>query len=255
MTHDEIKDALSALALGALDPAERDIVQAHVRECAECQAELAVLGRVVDGIGLEAKPVTPPAALKAKVMARVASTPAGSKPAPATVTPMPPKIISSGTGAGGSKVGWAMPLALAASLILAAAAVFYSFSLRREVADLRTAAKVIQSPDLLNVVVKGQDVASGASGRALWSRSSGFVFSAQGLPLLPAGRVYQLWTITGKTPTSAGLMKPDANGTAFVTMPVSPDAPRPDAFGVTIEPAGGSRAPTMPIVMLGASGQ
>ena len=148
-----------------------------------------------------------------------------------------------------------MPLALAASLIFAAAAVFYSFSLRREVANLQTVVRVIQSPDLLNVVVKGQDVASSASGRALWSRSSGLVFSAQRLPMLPAGRVYQLWTITGKTATSAGLMTPDANGAAFVAISVAPDAARPDAFGVTIEPAGGSASPTMPIVMLGASGQ
>jgi len=246
MTHDELKDALSALALGALDPAERDVVQAHVRECAECQAELAVLSRVVDGIGLEAKPVTPPAALRAKVMARVTAQP---KQAPSTFTP---RAASKPTSA---RIPLMLPLALAASLILAMAALFYAFTLRGEISDLRKIVGVIQSPDLLSVVVKGQDTAANASGRALWSRSSGLVFSAQRLPPLPAGRVYQLWTITGKTATSAGLMTPDTNGTAFVTMPVSPDAPRPDAFGVTIEPAGGSATPTMPIVMLGASGQ
>jgi len=38
-----------------------------------------------------------------------------------------------------------------------------------------------------------------------------------------------------------------------VTVGVSAGAPRPDAFGVTIEPAGGSPTPTMPIVLVGTS--
>ena len=60
MTHDELKDSLPAFALDALDPHERAEVAAHVATCAACTAELAVLDRVVAGVGLEAPPVTPP---------------------------------------------------------------------------------------------------------------------------------------------------------------------------------------------------
>jgi anti-sigma-K factor RskA len=81
------------------------------------------------------------------------------------------------------------------------------------------------------------------------------LFSATQLPKLPAGRVYQLWTITGTTATSAGLLTPDANGAVRLELPVSANAAKPDAFGLTIEPAGGSPAPTLPIVLLGSAGQ
>ena len=33
---------------------------------------------------------------------------------------------------------------------------------------------------------------------------AGLVFTAERLPALPAGKVYQLWTITGTTATGAG---------------------------------------------------
>jgi len=92
-----------------------------------------------------------------------------------------------------------------------------------------------------------------ASGRAFWSRRAGLMFTAEGLTALPAGKVYQLWTIKGAVATGAGIFVPDAAGAASVTAAVAAGAPPPDAFGVTIEPAGGSATPTMPIVLVGAS--
>ena len=247
MTHDELKDALSALALGALDSAERIEVEAHVRGCAECQAELQALLKVVDGIGLEAPPVTPPEGLRSKILARATAQPQMRRVPlpdgrPATAPPKP----------AGS---WILPLALAASLVLAAAALFYAFRLQTEVEELRKTTRILQAADLVRANMKGQASASNATGLALWSKANGMLFSATQLPALPAGRVYQLWTITGTTATSAGLLTPDATGAVRVELPVAAGAARPDAFGVTIEPAGGSPAPTLPIVLLGSAGQ
>jgi len=250
MTHDELKDALSALALGALDSAERIEVEAHVRGCAECQAELQALLKVVDGIGLEASPVTPPEGLRSKVLAiATAQTQLSairtSDVRGAVLPPSPPKPAGS----------WLMPLALAASLVLAAAALIYAFRLQTEVDELRKTARILQSADLVRANMKGQASASNATGLALWSKANGMMFSAAQLPALPAGRVYQLWTITGTTATSAGLLTPDASGAVRVELPVPANAAKPDAFGLTIEPVGGSPAPTLPIVLLGAAGQ
>jgi anti-sigma-K factor RskA len=250
MTHDELKDALSALALGALDSAERIEVEAHVRGCAECQAELQALLKVVDGIGLEASPVTPPEALRNKVLANATaqtqlSAIRTSDVRAAVLPPPPPKPAGS----------WMMPLALAASLVLAAAALIYAFRLQVEVQELRKTTFLLQSADLVRANMKGQASAPNATGLALWSRSNGMIFSAAQLPKLPAGRVYQLWTITGTTATSAGLLTPDASGAVRLELPVPANAAKPDAFGLTIEPAGGSPAPTLPIVLLGSAGQ
>ena len=252
MTHDELKEALSALALGALDPAERIEVEAHVRGCAECQAELQALLKVVDGIGLEASPVTPPELLKSKVLSRIELERANAGSQTRTLPPtgvrpavVPPRPAGS----------WMMPLALAASLVLTAAALLYAFRMQAEVEELRKTARILQSADLVRANMKGQTSAPNATGLALWSKANGMLFSATQLPKLPPGRVYQLWTITGTTATSAGLLTPDAGGSVRLELPVAANAAKPDAFGVTIEPAGGSPAPTLPIVLLGSAGQ
>jgi anti-sigma-K factor RskA len=112
---------------------------------------------------------------------------------------------------------------------------------------------VLKAPDMLRADLSGQAQAPGAVGRAFWSEKAGLLFAADRLPALPAGRVYQLWTITGQAATSAGIFTPDASGAASVTAIVAAGAPRPDAFGVTIEPSGGSPTPTLPIVLVGTS--
>ena len=107
MTHEQLRDLLPALSLGALDADERREVAAHVSTCAECAAELAALERVVDGIGLEAPPVTPPAALKGKVLARIEDERAG-KVTSMSRMPVPAQMAQ-------PRPLWAHGLALAAS--------------------------------------------------------------------------------------------------------------------------------------------
>ena len=240
MTHDELKGSLPALALGALDRDEQALVSAHLATCEDCRAELATLQRVVNGIGLEAEPVTPPAGLRAKVLDRVAREPQTTRP------------VGRSAGARGD---WFMPLALAASMLVAAAAAFYAYQMRADLADLRRVNAIVQATDTVRVDLKGQETAAGATARAFWNKGRGLVFQASQLPALPAGRVYQLWTIKGNVPTSAGLLVTDGQGGGSLTITLPADAARPDAFGVTIEPAGGSASPTLPIVLIGATPQ
>ncbi|HXT68670.1 MAG TPA: anti-sigma factor [Vicinamibacterales bacterium] len=274
MTHEEIKDLLPAYALGALDADEQREVSAHVATCAECAAEAGALGRVVEGIGLDAAPVTPPPALKGRVLARIEQEREGRVPSLARMPVTPSQAPA-------ARPFWAHGLALAASLALAVGASAYAWALRSEISTLRgdvaatseEAAKlrgelaslrrnwvevtramdVLRAPDMLKVDLKGQAPAPGSTGRAFWSRSAGLTFTADNLPALPPGRVYQLWSIKGSVATGAGTFTPDARGSASVTTSVAAGAEVPDAFGVTIEPAGGSATPTMPIVLVGAS--
>jgi len=270
MTHDELRESLPAFALGALDAGERQAVASHLETCAECRAELAELERAVAGIGLDAPPVTPPAHLRSRVLNRIATEPQQSK---AHTLPFAPKHDRPAPSVN--------RLALAAAVTLAVGASIYAFALRSEVASLRDSVAttqaeatrlrgelttlrrnwvevtrvmdVLKAPDMLKVDLKGQANMPGAAGRAFWSRTAGLMFTADRLPPLPAGRVYQLWTITGTVATGAGTFTPDAQGAASVTAPVTAGVAVPDAFGVTIEPTGGSATPTMPIVLVGAS--
>jgi hypothetical protein len=62
------------------------------------------------------------------------------------------------------------------------------------------------------------------------------------IPAAPSGHTYQLWVLAGSEARSVGTMLPDDDG----TMPdvVAPVHVGDTALGVTVEPSGGSTAPT-----------
>jgi anti-sigma-K factor RskA len=77
---------------------------------------------------------------------------------------------------------------------------------------------------------------------------------ASNLDPLPSNKTYELWVIPMKgAPMPAGMFRPDAAGNASVVMPDMPKGIEAKAFGVTVENAGGSITPTMPIVLAGAA--
>ena len=71
------------------------------------------------------------------------------------------------------------------------------------------------------------------------------------LDAAPGDETYQLWAINGTEPASAGVFRPGGDGTveSSVTAPGVP----PDAWAVTVEPDGGSPAPTGDILYQGTS--
>ncbi len=62
------------------------------------------------------------------------------------------------------------------------------------------------------------------------------------LPTPPAGMQYQLWAIIDGTPTNMDVFDVDTEGDALVEVPFFES---PQAFAVTLEPAGGSETPTL----------
>jgi anti-sigma-K factor RskA len=80
-------------------------------------------------------------------------------------------------------------------------------------------------------------------------REAAFVFTSFGLRALPATEVYELWFIGRGGARPAGLVPPAGDGS---TSPVLASGLEPgDKVGVTVEPAGGTAAPTTtPIVVM-----
>jgi hypothetical protein len=62
------------------------------------------------------------------------------------------------------------------------------------------------------------------------------------LPAAPPQRSYQLWLIEGDTPRSAGTFQ--GGGETVTVLPVSGDPSGAQAVAVSVEPVGGSPAPT-----------
>ena len=70
--HDQIRDLLALAAAQVLDGAEQARVEAHVRECAECAAELASMRGIAGALGNLPAP-QPSLGLAARTRLRVAS--------------------------------------------------------------------------------------------------------------------------------------------------------------------------------------
>jgi anti-sigma-K factor RskA len=116
----------------------------------------------------------------------------------------------------------------------------------------QTSVAVLTAPDVARIDLAGEPAAPAASARAFWSRSRGMVFTGANLPQLPAGRTYQVWVLTdAQAPISAGLLRPDAQGSVNATFGTPPDIPQPVAVAVTIEPEGGVPAPTGALYLRG----
>lgn len=115
-------------------------------------------------------------------------------------------------------------------------------------ADAETAA-LLSAPDAR---VASAAVTTGGTATVVASnRAAAAVFTSVGLPELPAASVYELWFIGARGARPAGLV-PAAAGTGAATPPLRAPGLEPgDSVGVTVEPAGGSAAPTTtPIVVL-----
>lgn len=100
-----------------------------------------------------------------------------------------------------------------------------------------------------NVVVKlaGQAISRTSSAKVYWNNTTKKVFvDASSLPTPPNGMVYQVWSLKlapTLTPTSIGLID---NASDKMNYLIEVDGTvGAEAFGITLEPAGGSKTPTM----------
>lgn len=228
--------------------------------------------QVLDVLGRVVPQVTPPPELRARVLAAAVALPQES--ADARRAPAVPGSTQSRDGAGASRWPW---LLAAAAAVVAVTASLGWWSARNEIerlqstiAELRTtaatmlnvradvdreqaarrrAAAILSAQDVTLTALDGVSPATAARARVYVSPTRGLLFAAEGLPALPDGRVYQLWTIVGGQPVSGGVFTLEPSGRAQVLT----DAPggAADAFAVTVEPAGGVPAPTGPKVLLG----
>ncbi len=126
--------------------------------------------------------------------------------------------------------------------------------LQETVVDLESKNKTVN--DVLTIVrdennkvipLGGQTVAPTAKAKIYWNQKTDEVYvDASGLPEPPEGKVYQIWSLKLQptlTPTSIGLLADfKANDTKIFAVDKTSGA---EAFGITLEPAGGSATPTM----------
>jgi anti-sigma-K factor RskA len=290
---DEVHETAALYALGALDESEVRAFDTHLGAgCLVCERELRKYQGVVQDLSLAGPQVSPPAYLKDVLMARLEREPriAAAAPAPAATEGKVPQRSSASPGSSVSpapvpRTRSASYLAWGIAAVLAVAAALSYFYYRQseeariqqeqQLASARTEAgqlqatlneergrtreleqinTVLRSPGARVFMLEGQQPVSSASVAVFWdTQRSRWVVNGY-LPPAPAGKDYQLWFVTPAARTSAGVLTTDRAGRTFQVIEVPPGLPRPAAAAITLEPAGGSEQPTMPIHALGKIG-
>jgi anti-sigma factor RsiW len=240
--HAGIRELLGAYALDAVSPDEDALVEAHVRDCPQCRAEVDE-HRETAAMLAGADPIAPQG-----VWERIA----------ATLEDQPPRLDVARLRRGGPwQLGRWVAAAVAAALVTVVG--FMGFRLvelgdrldavvaigeREGLAEAAAAAAL--DPDSARVQLRSEagDVIVSA---VVQPDGTGYLIADE-LRALPAGRTYQLWGIRGDTPVSAGVLGPDP--ARVVPFNVSPDVA---GLAISEERAGGSDSgPTLPAVVEGA---
>jgi anti-sigma-K factor RskA len=106
------------------------------------------------------------------------------------------------------------------------------------------ARSALLDPTANRVVLKSTNSDAQPAAEVVALRSgAAYLFNDQ-LPDLPAAETYQLWAMIDGQPISVGLLGTHPSTVAFTLDPTD----LTNAFAVTVEPAGGSVAPTHPPV-------
>ncbi len=228
---EHITDLLPSLALGILDADERQRIATHLAHCDRCRSEVQGYDAVVGRLGLGSPQIAPPAALKQRLLRRI-------------MAPEAPRERQPFAWFSRLLVGWPRlaPIGMMAGLALAVFLGISNFYMWHQV---RTSGSGSGLENVSLVYLHPTGAAPGASGTLLMFKEGGWgMLVVQGLPALAPEREYQLWLIQKGQRTSGGLFSVSAQGEAQLEVRSARPLAEFEAFGITIEPRGGSTGPT-----------
>jgi anti-sigma-K factor RskA len=228
-SHDDMLDNVAAYALGSLSSDQAAAVAKHLLDCEQCHQEYRALRPAVTAVAYAAEACADAASgtrvasplLKARIMKQVRSEAAR----PRRLALRPPYAALA-----------------AACVVLAIVSGVLAVALNHRVgadrAQLARQAAIIS--DLASSRAQHHPF---AHGNVVVTRGRLYV-TVHDLPAPPAGKVYQTWTLArgAKTVAPSVTFTPDKDGSAIVPIPA--DASSVVAVAISLEPSGGSKAPT-----------
>ena len=228
---DRFEDLKEAYALGALPEDERLWFEGYLAEHPELQAEVDELVSFVDLLALAPQEHEPSPELRRNLLSRLE----GARDT--SLAERPPLRARLGGLFGPSG------FAAAAIAVLAVVGLFaWNASLRGENEDLRGELQNRQTHEL-----EGSGAMQDVRGEVIEVGSGRAVLVAENLPSTPEGQVYEAWLMRGEDPEPAGLFEPLDEGTTAT--PIEGSLKGADAVSVTLEPSGGSSAPTSDVLL------
>ncbi|HEX6493026.1 MAG TPA: anti-sigma factor [Candidatus Dormibacteraeota bacterium] len=237
MTCDDCDLLLAAHAVGALDPDEDRQLLVHLRGCDRCQASAADYVRTADLLPLALEPVTPPSALRSRLLARVHAEVAGEERVRPRRVPLRDRLWRALPAGRGLTVTGAV--AAVAAVVLAV----WSFAVPHRQAS---------QPGVLVSRACGLTPLPTACGELSYTPATRqSVLTVQGLPALPVVNSapvggYAVWLVPSRgNPVLGAYLQPTPDGHTWAAV-LEGDASTYVAVATTHEPRLGGTAPTGP---------
>jgi anti-sigma-K factor RskA len=124
---------------------------------------------------------------------------------------------------------------------------------KAQLEHFRAVSQMVLSRDTVSVNLASVRPDFAGGGRVLYNARRGALVYSGSVPPLAAGKAYELWVVPQSgNPIPAGLLTVTASGEGSVILPQIPAGVAYKAFAITLEPAGGTSAPTGPFVQTGA---
>lgn len=262
-----------SFALNALGEAERADLLRRAQDSDSVREELEGLQQTAALLGLSVDPVAPPARVKDNLLAAIRNT-EQLPPLPTADTPStdaktglsldgpkgqaPREATAPAPQREGSNRWGQRFFALAAGLLLLAAgglgAVVVNQQAHQQELEERLQTLTARQSELNSILSaadvqsRSQVIGNGATITLSYSATEGkMAVSTSGMPQLPEDKGYEMWLISADGATSAGMI--GAASEEGMTM-ISGSMQGITHFGITVEPATGSSAPTTDPILL-----
>ena len=244
MVHEDYKEMIPARALSALDTAEAQALNEHLKNCAECRRELDELQATAAALALGSKQAEPSPKVRERILDEVRKDLAEPNVIPFRSTP---RNLWSSFGSLGAMAAVVLFTALIVGIVVLWR---QNNAMRNDLAQLREFAQLVTSPGARVSELKPTVVGAGATATVAYDSNGHAMLMASKLPNLPQGKAYQLWFIVGnKAPMPGKTFAPDNAGKGMLKEEMPREALNAPVFAVTVEPAGGVSAPTGPIYL------
>lgn len=242
MNDNDLHELATPFALDAIEDDERRMFETHLETCGDCLATVDAVRGTLGDLSDETA-VAPPAAMRDAVLQRIAQTPQeGPAPTPLPVGEPP---FSPDHGDGDADVIPIRRRGRWLGLVTTAAGIAAVFIAAVLVLGGDTTSDVIGAPDARIIQVEAP--AGTTASLTFSAERMQAVFTADDLAEPGDDSTYQLWVIAGDVPRPAGTFVPDEDGSVQVLLDETVETGQ--VIGLTIEPAGGSPAPTGDILV------
>jgi anti-sigma-K factor RskA len=244
MVHEDYKEMIPARALSALDAAEEHALNEHLENCDECRKELEEWQATAASLAVVADPVEPSPTVRERILSEV-------RKELSTPEVIPFRSTSRNIWRSFGSLGAMAAVVLITALIVGLVVLWRENAVIKE--DLASKTEFVQlatTPGAKVSELKGVDLGSGATASFAYDKTGHAMLIAEKLPSVPRGKAYQLWFIVGKNPPMPGkTFSPNDAGKGVLKEQMPKEALDSVIFAITLEPEGGSSAPTSPIYL------